>query len=109
MEEQRINFSTARLAKEKGLTYKDAGQSYRSNGSFTYGRNDDEFYPAPSQSVLQKWLREKHGIHISIKFSNCGFIIFVEKAKTSHTITYKMDDTYESALEAALIDALNLL
>ena len=72
MEEQLISFETAKLAKEKGFTY--AYEFYDKEGNIVDfgivgGWTDchDENYAAPTQSLLQKWLREKHDIHFEIK------------------------------------------
>ena len=117
MEDQLISFDTAKLAKEKGLTYDEVGQSYSYNGEFTYGRNDEHFYPAPTQSVLQKWLREKHKIHIIVNPTVTNYWasglcnIGNELISISGIVTFSQYDynTYEEALEAGLIDSLNLL
>jgi hypothetical protein len=117
MEDQLILFDTSKLAKEKGLTYDEVGQSYRSNGEFTYGRNDEHFYPAPTQSVLQKWLREKKQFYIEIEMDGDLF------AYKSHNIInpelkwnklFNRDsgfkfNSYEAALEAGICDALCFL
>ena len=81
MEEQLINFETAKLAKEKGfkiptkVMYKGNEKSYghnnewgidekRLDGEFPY--TNQQWYSIPAQSVLQKWLREKYDIEINI-------------------------------------------
>ena len=117
MNEQLISFETAKLAKEKGLTYNNVGQSYRPDGRFTYGRNDDLFYPAPTQSLLQKWLREKHNIHIVVNPTiemhwTFGLInLGNENIKLNGPIVYNNHDynTYEEALEIGLQEALKLI
>lgn len=71
-----ITFKTAKLAKEKGFNW-DTLHCFTDEGSIQYSsgdEDDNEFYnhniwddfSAPSQSVLQKCLRENHGIHIVI-------------------------------------------
>ena len=111
MEEQLISFETSKLAKSKGLTYEDVGQSYRSNGDFTYGKNDDEFYPAPTQSLLQKWLREKHLIDIIIGSNIIGYnlILWDRKTNKRHNIKSNLFQHYEEALEAGSYEALKLI
>jgi len=62
MEESTVSFETAKLDKEKGFN----------QGRFNYPKYDEEGnvhfigfnkgYSAPTQSLLQKWLREKHNI-----------------------------------------------
>jgi len=117
MEDQLISFDTAKLAKEKGLTYDEVGQSYSYNGEFTYGRNDEHFYPAPTQSVLQKWLREEKNWFIGIelqlgKFAFHSYNIITPNKNWDDIIESGGNfiyDNYEDALEAGLISALNLL
>ena len=81
MEEQLVNFETAKLAKEKGFnikTYKgylsetivEYFDTYPSDSirlSEKYSNSalkNDWLCTAPTQSLLQKWLREKHNIEI---------------------------------------------
>ena len=141
MTEQLISFETAKLAMTKGyrLTtqlgnevqlYNDSGRlieniDYEPEFDITEESHD---IIAPTQSFLQKWLREKHGQHILI-------IPTVTSAWTYKTVkvTSEIDNdvilglksvnelppykgvsgedfnTYEEALEAALFEALKLL
>ena len=81
MEDTRIIFETAKLAKEKGFpqeTNRLEIPYYNYKGEFKgdvsdwrirkYIRGEDtsdiEFVSAPTQSLLAKWLREKHNIHL---------------------------------------------
>jgi len=127
MEDQLISFDTAKLAKEKGLTYDDICQSYRRDGGFTYVRNDDEFYLAPTQSLLQNWLREKHNMFVIVtaEFYSNGInhnvqILTYDKNNTQEDYFDNSKctgmfgdngefDTYELALEFGLVEALKLL
>ena len=86
---------------------------------------DDDSYSAdvqiPSQSVLQKWLREEHNIHIwaSCKTNDDGKTIFIPHGRTIpdtiknrlvvDIIPYSTHNTYEQAIEEALVEALNLI
>lgn len=79
MVDQLISFETAKLAKEKGFISKspyyqidDADEiDLVDMKGFPLHSNDQEgdYYEAPTQSLLQKWLWEKHGIFIEIQFS----------------------------------------
>ena len=127
MEDKIIEYSTAKLAKEKGLTYDEVGQSFRPNGEFTYGKNDNIFYPAPTQGLLQKWLREKHNLYICIsaEFYKTGINhtlqILCYNPNLSESDYYDNDkctgmygdnaefNTYEEALEFGLQKALKLI
>ena len=120
MEEQLVTFETAKLAKEKG--FKEKTKFSYSTLTKTYNISYDEF-SAPTQSLLQKWLREKHNIFLTIhcnsrnKYTYQGYDVDITKSK------YKTDeypgmefgsnvcifDTYEEALERGLIEALELI
>lgn len=80
-------------------------------------------YEAPTQSLLQKWLREKHNIHLIIvvnelsnktgSFKYKWYIFrddrvheFQGVKPVSNKKSYK---TYEQALEAGLLEALKLI
>jgi len=123
MKEQLINFETAKLAKEVGF---DNG-CYHLHGEYdgyvgihnidNFNRsNDKKQYSAPTQSLLQKWLREEHNIQVFMKpfydskekkttFA-CDIIEIVRsgRVKKSHRC-----DTYEDALEEGLVNGLNLV
>ena len=67
----------------------------------------------PSQSLLQKWLRDVHNIHIEMCFSwsTVNKYYFMIYPNTEQPYTYESSNypTYEEALEQALIEALNLI
>lgn len=81
--------------------------------------NNDGFdsYSAPTQSLLQKWLREKHKIHITIgpwfgrdehfRFTIEPICIIGEF--TFEDISEEDFESYEEALEKALQEALKLI
>lgn len=131
MKEQLITFDTAKLAKEKGFDWDciyaylepdDEPIYYKKNGHNWNGREKllkatDKFCSAPTQSLLQKWLREVHNIHIWLTYIGSdindkeGYIRNLCKGKTdpvrhSFSITGK---TYEEALETGLQEALKLI
>lgn len=126
MEETLISFKTAELAKDKGFNIATV-YGYDNNGSlkeyFTYAsyspgepeiRIEDFIckweYQAPTQGLLQKWLREVHKIVIEInwnQFSNKYYFclkIPVELIKESLDF-----ETYEETLELGLFEALKLI
>lgn len=68
-------------------------------------------YARPSQSLLQRWLREVHKIHIIItSISQESWQYHITKVGDSLGKLYNEDyDDYEKALEDSLVDALNLI
>ena len=100
MEEQLISFETAKLAKEKGWD----GDFVESHKILT------------TQSLLQKWLREIHGIEVEIrKHFACYNIIRIciyDEARDLNDdvdlngLEFKDFKTYEEALEVGLQEAL---
>ncbi len=144
MEEQLISFETAKLAKEKRFDVptlrnylEDTLDDFNifNNTPFDFNNTKDEggniieehpFSSAPTQSLLQKWLREKYNIHINIYASGVGLYATVvnQIIKTGPgAMDYKYNqadakgskykngnhDTYEEALEAGLQKALKLI
>ena len=126
MEDTRVTFETAKLAKEKGFpqeTNRLEIPYYNYKGEFKgdvsdwrirkYIRGEDtsdiEFVSAPTQSLLAKWLREKHNIHL-IAYKNINIDgydwCFITTDGITNINSYK---TYEEALEAGLYQALLLL
>ena len=139
MEEQLIIFETAKLAKEKGFkewcttayinrsylceyhiadiyykyTCKEDFPLVKDCVSFLVPRSEP-WFKAPTQSLLQKWLREVHDIHIVVyifkpedKNKYCCDIVsdkFEENLEDDQNF-----DTYEEALEQALYQALELI
>lgn len=120
MEEQLISFEIAKLAKEKGFDtiqtncYDPKGTkeyiyNWRIENKVSTDQRMKRLIPAPTQSLLQKWLREEHDTHIlPIRIeTNVGI-------KYSYTMNFKVDfdeeyDTYEEALEEGLLAGLKLI
>ena len=116
MENQLITFETAKLANEKEFNIsQDCG--YESNGTYFDNSQDydgckfgycKEIYLAPTQSLLQRWLREEYNIHITINCKRTDLSLdgfwYVMKSQES-----KMFNTYEEALEKGLYEALKLI
>ncbi len=73
-----------------------------------------ETFSAPTQSLLQKWLREVHNLHISIVFdkntANTYYCYMINSIKGYTNIESKHAFfSYEEALEAGLQEALKLI
>jgi len=80
-----------------------------------YKFSDKPIFARPTQSLLQKWLREKHKIFITIetilkdyKLIHCYDIILVsDSIETINNV--KRFNRYEDALEAGLVEGLKLI
>ena len=128
MKEQLISFETAKLAKEKGF-------NIPSNKMYAIGKDKymltsnrvplKNVTHAPTQSLLQKWLREEHHIDITviinwidgnrIYYVGLSYInseneidiwFSIDGTKNKSKIEYK---TYEEALEVGLQEAVNTI
>lgn len=135
MKEQLVEFETAKLAKEKGFNI-PCYNHFTRKGKFRFCHPDDVKYSfvhenegwveAPTQSLLQKWLREEHNIFVSIntvseeKWYSAEDVehIPVHKYRVIKNIdNFKYDvidwsepfETYEEALEKGLQEALKLI
>lgn len=137
MEEEKIKFETAKIAKEKGfIEYCDNWW----DNELEYHLGDSTFsdcYPEieiseitgkivvlpekivlrPTQSLLQKWLREDHNIETLVRpFINRkthekhyrAFVIWFD-GKIYHDDKYFTHDTWEGTLEIVLQEALKLI
>lgn len=127
MKNQLISFKTASLAKEKDvLVMADVvyDSKYPDNkAELDRGVPYDRVINAPTQTALQKELREKHKIHINlyVNSDNEGD----EPIKWSYSYTSRFDNalhddafnccndkvfnTYEEALEEGLFQTLELI
>lgn len=122
MKEQLILFETAKLAKEKGFIQKGIYPKWRvSNKTLVDLTNGDEiYYSAPTQSLLQKWLREKHNIFLWV-FPQENKDIFGWEIDENYLGKWEeLPDgeydlmeydfkSYEEALEKGLQEALKLI
>ena len=129
MEEQLVSFETAKLAKEKGFPSINTGlnKMYTEEGHFynSVGPTFDESssYQAPTQSLLQKWLREKHNIIVEVKpieWYSPKFVFYLLIWHKDTIIQIKRTEkdlpkikweffNYEKALEKGLFEALKLI
>ena len=130
MTEKLIEFETAKLAKEKGFGLKlDSNYIYNKMGKLRFTilklhRNDTDYkYLAPTQSLLQRWLREEYNIWIDIsintypKVNNIAVTLqYFHKDKyiSNEYLPNQLEGlthsyTYEEALEKGLVEALKLI
>jgi hypothetical protein len=125
MKEQLVSLDIAKLAKEKGFDvptygkYLSTSEGYEVNeylrhinGHRNYPSDD---YSAPTQSLLQKWLREVHEIYLLVERAeitgrwDCAL---KRDGRSTTWLDCKPGDqykTYEEALEAGLQEALKLI
>lgn len=125
MKEQLISFETAKLAKEKGFDW-EVNKSYIQSKNHIFiqdigqpWKSTHEQFDAPTQSLLQKWLREEKRIYIGMGFGRtAGSMKYKFYAKYSDMNLSEQDrelrttvwfKTYEEALEEGLKEALKLI
>lgn len=139
MKEDIIKFETAILAEKRGFTRETMGFKTSSvmkdyynhlgefNGDCTLNvksflnkdkPNKYKLIPAPTQSLLQKWLRVRHNIIVTIRFYDNGSDNIPEyRVEVNHPDTWyeytafqKSDiESWEDALELGLQEALKLI
>ena len=122
MEDTRVTFETAKLAKEKLFPQsRKAKGKFRDDGSTENlgigGAMVDtckEWYERPTQSLLAKWLREEHEIDILVQraFSN-GIKKYILTPCFDKPIVKGYQsvekNNYEEAYEIGLQEALKLI
>lgn len=117
MSDKLVTYEVAKLAKEKGFD----GRSF-------YVYNNEKIllgvkgvvnwhkveFIAPTQSLLQRWLREEKGVAICVDIFDDGWFFDISTFQKQDTGVYEVDipykssnvspvyDTYELALENAL-------
>lgn len=123
MKDEIVKYETAVLAKEKGFnipvlySYGLEGENTLSptddNSLFDLNTNGEHGYSAPTQSLLQKWLREVHGIYVFVYMDEILWDSFRFNVLMNDQMVYDertiMFDTYEEALEAGLSEGLKLI
>lgn len=132
MTDQLISFETAKLAKEKGFEFdSDKAGTYTisdfSNSTSTSicisdileKESENKLWlninSKPTQSLLQKWLREEHNIDIIIKpwtgdiKGTKTYAADITIFGSNKYIKCSRYNTYEEALEIGLQSALNLI
>ena len=121
MTDQLISLETAKLAKEKGFPQSQNAIQYTEDCDHNTGDHGQFIkhsrYTCVTQSLLQKWLREVHKIHIGVKpFYDAKFGIITYAGDILQIGNYiaknkrlTVQPTYESALEISLIEALKLI
>ena len=116
-EDDLVTYETALLAREKGFDI-DCGWKLRKleDGSFTHTNCSELGIEQPTQSLLQKWLRETHNIDVwvaKIGTTSEKKYYFQIMNKNSWINTDNSNSTrflrFEDALEIGLFESLQLV
>jgi len=125
--EQLISFETAKLAKEKGFNITNRNSYDENTGLMLpldpYGHCYalEGTCPAPTQSLLQKWLRDREENIIIVipmrdfhrNYNGWYYEVFTQLTKKDKPVLMISSDenfdTYEEALEKGLQEALKLI
>tara|TARA_R110000803_G_scaffold35405_3_gene76563 strand:- start:36 stop:461 length:426 start_codon:yes stop_codon:yes gene_type:complete len=139
MQEKIVTLETAKLAKEKGFSMIKTTYSYDDSGAATHRDyvphdfNIRGLLSAPTQSLLQKWLREEHNsiieitmhctqenyeddvdfrkkedfnFEVEVNYYGENFQVPLTEVSDFYNFGY---GSYEEALEAGLQEALELI
>lgn len=127
MKEKRIEFATAKLAKEKGFDIETYELDYMVDGNYPEKQGAcvscTTYIKCSTQTLLQKWLREVHNIDVSpyvIEMESNNRTLSQDlETKEYHYHLWKDGikewaigrsyKTYEDALETGLQEALKLI
>ena len=119
MGETYITLETAKLAKSIGFdeysicSYQDGEHTL--SHTYKLPKNIKEELYAPTQSHLQKWLREKKLIHIALNKDDLNWsyqlydLLNSDDENNALTSSWAGHKTYEEALEEGLKKALNII
>ena len=133
----RVTYNTAILANEKGfkdlcnkcwIETKEHILNVGRDGEVTFPKIDARILPkeyvdeyniiicdAPTLWDLQKWLRERHDIHVNPNHNyvkngmSIGYNVSVESFKYKYSGAYIYGDSYESVLEEGIVEGLKLI
>lgn len=126
MKETLISFETAKIAKEKGfdipvlygvygrkmkLTH-DVNHKLINWNASTKQQKQSQATSVPTQSLLQKWLREDHSKELFVykNLEKGKYICYLYSGVKRYSgYTENEGDTYEQALEKGLTEALKLI
>jgi hypothetical protein len=108
MQEQLISFETAKLANKKGF-FEFTEKRYNKKGTFDYSKSWS--ISASTQSLLQKWLREEHNIHVTLTLTSYSneYMYEICRKEKSPIKQKELNFTYEEALEKGLLEGLKLV
>ena len=127
MKEELVTFETAKLASKAGFTETTGGKCWVEtlegkiiHNSERHPRDDDRlgdyYLSQPTQAFLQRWLREKHCIHVNPRLQSFSNNYYIEiNIENKHPKFYRDENTsmawesYEIALEQGLLEALGFI
>lgn len=109
MKDELVSFELAVLTKEIEFGFPIDCDCYSTKGKLIKKRQiardiEDVFCPAPTQSLLQRWFREKYKIYIFITKGEFGFVWKIPGRRDGGFY-----ETYEKALDKGLIEACKIL
>lgn len=124
-----VEFETAKKLKEVGFdiytdyhyftkTYEtwetDKYQKFKREKAYKYLPFDveDIVISAPTQALVQMWLREKHKLYVQVFVSPAGFYAIIHNKNGIEIATYGSDggyETYEQALEISILEVIKLI
>jgi len=122
MNEQLIEFETAKLAKEKGFNIPCDGRwwiepasswKFSKQGAVKCNNSSDDSIARPTQSLLQKWLREVHNIDVYVQ--PVRFTGYIEIGYYTYSVMGEIPvknyryNSWEEALEVGLLEGLRLI
>lgn len=113
-------YSFYRVIKDEQILELNVGTNSSNINGLYESYNDENFvtqknYFAPTQALLQRWLREVHEIEVNPNqnFTKGGikmqYNISIESRKHNHLGKYVYGNTYEEVLEVGLQEALKLI
>ena len=117
MKDELVNFKIAKLAEDKGFDVfcENIYDIQEQSSKYPFGTIlEDCYYKRPTQSLLQRWLREKYNIQIEIYYGLNGYLVKAYKT-VEEAINLELKiiagevkkyETYEEALEDGLMEAL---
>lgn len=117
--EEICTYEVCKLAKERRFNVPTA-EFYNDDGyigcyprAFNHNEFPDGDYAAPTQSLLQRWLREEKGLILIIRFDPSEQMydwgVFLETQPIEFTSSEEYFEKYELALENAIKFALENL
>ena len=111
-EDDLVTYETALLAREKGFDI-DCGWKLRKldDGTFTHTNCSDLGVEQPTQSLLQRWLREVHGWQVNVDREDDYWkpVLIEFKSGNKYKTIPAISISYETMLEIGLQEALKLI